>query len=539
MIIPGNALLALVSPPQECQGTREEAGCFGALLTEIEQPVAALPDQEEPEHGALEGVLQVLMSLFQVCTPVHASPMVSAAETAEPGVGTMRPVAGLALGLSPERGTAPALWSTEGIRLLADIVVDGTYDLAQPACPALDGQSTGPSPMTAVAPENFSASHRPENLYGSTPSAAAPLHPNLGVTVSAQSHQALPPPEGQEPYLTRVLATAETQFVSPGLRQTSRASGGESPAAAGFQQPGPSQSPESTPTASRVALAVTANTRPLAAGEEVCQNQKTSQTSHSSPVGAAPAAPWAGEAAAPPGAAEPVLLPGRPLAAAAATTSDVRAPLALVPTGTAFSESDASAASRSRPARQEWGAETLSSVAPLTVDSALPWASTRATAHLPSVAPASAVPPHHALEDLGRSWPSPLPANTVVLHLEPRELGALLLRVRVNDKRLTASFQAQSPEAETLLRSHLPSLHESLSQHGFEVQPIAISRAVEGFSAHMGAGTGTFAHQHSAFQAFAEDRQAAQTGETQSEVDLHRTPRWPSEQSPRLLDVVI
>jgi hypothetical protein len=127
----------------------------------------------------------------------------------------------------------------------------------------------------------------------------------------------------------------------------------------------------------------------------------------------------------------------------------------------------------------------------------------------------------------------------VLLHLEPRELGTLLLQVRVNDKRLIASFQAQSPEAETLLRAHLPSLHESLSQHGFEVQPIAITRAAEGFSMHMDAGAGAFAHQHSAFHAFAEERQAANTGETQSEIDLQRTPRWPSAQRPRLLDVVI
>jgi chemotaxis protein MotD len=494
MIIPGNALLALLSPPQECQGTREEAGCFGVLLTEIEQHVAALPDQEDPEHGALACVLQVLMSLFQACTPVNALPMVSTAEAGEPGVGSMRPVAGLALGLSPERGTTPALWGTEGGHPLADIVADGTQDMAQPAIPA-------------------------------TPSPSPPPHPNPGATVPAQGNQALG-------------ATAEAQFVSPGLQQTSRASGDARPAAAGLQPPGVSQSSEVIPTASRAELAVTANTRPLAAGEEVFQHQNTSQTSHPSPVGAVPAAPWMGEAAAPPVAEEPVLLPGR-LQAQAAPTSDVRAPLSLVQAGTAFPEYDASATSHARPARQEWGAETLSSVAPLTVDSALPWASTRATAHLSSVAPASAVPSHHALEDLGRPWPGPLPANTVVLHLEPRELGVLLLRVRVNDKRLIASFQAQSPEAETLLRSHLPSLHELLSQHGFEVQPITISRAAEGFSAHMGAGTGTFAHQHSAFQAFAEDRQAAQTGETQSEVEVHRTPHWPSEQSPRLLDVVI
>jgi hypothetical protein len=132
-----------------------------------------------------------------------------------------------------------------------------------------------------------------------------------------------------------------------------------------------------------------------------------------------------------------------------------------------------------------------------------------------------------------------MPVNTVVLHLEPRELGALLLRVRVNDKRLIASFQTQSPEAEILLRSHLPSLHESLSQHGFEVQPIAITRAAEGLSTHLEAGMGAFAHQRSAFQGFAEDWQAANASETQDEVDLQRAPRWPAEQRPRLLDVVI
>jgi hypothetical protein len=127
----------------------------------------------------------------------------------------------------------------------------------------------------------------------------------------------------------------------------------------------------------------------------------------------------------------------------------------------------------------------------------------------------------------------------VVLHLEPRELGALRLQVRVHDKRLIASLQAQSFEAETLLRTHLPSLHQSLSQHGFEVQSIAITRAAEGFSAHMDTGTGTFAHQHSAFQAFAAEQHTANAGETQSEVDLRKIPRWSSEQRPRLLDVVI
>jgi hypothetical protein len=57
MIIPGNTLLALLSPPQESQSTREEEGGFGALLTEIEQHITSLPDQEEAERRALESVL--------------------------------------------------------------------------------------------------------------------------------------------------------------------------------------------------------------------------------------------------------------------------------------------------------------------------------------------------------------------------------------------------------------------------------------------------------------------------------------------------
>ena len=44
MIIPGNALPALLSPPQESQGTREEEGGFGTLLAEIEQHTTSLPD---------------------------------------------------------------------------------------------------------------------------------------------------------------------------------------------------------------------------------------------------------------------------------------------------------------------------------------------------------------------------------------------------------------------------------------------------------------------------------------------------------------
>ncbi len=288
------------------------------------------------------------------------------------------------------------------------------------------------------------------------------------------------------------------------------------PVAAGLQQPDASRAPAIIPTAPFVGPAVAANTRPFSAGVEIFQ--RISLRSQPSPVDAALAVPWAGQAA---------------------TTNDARGTMALVQEDTTLAEYDASPASRHLPASQERTAETMPSLAPLATDYALPLSSARATSHTPAAEPAITTPPSHSLEDMGRPWPRPFPANTIILHLEPRELGGLLLQVRVNDKRLIASFQAQSPEAETLLRSHLPSLQESLSQHGFEVQPIAITRAAEEFSAHMGAGPGAFAHQHSAFQAFAEDRQAANAGETQGEGDLHRTLRVPSEQRPRLLDVVI
>ena len=305
------------------------------------------------------------------------------------------------------------------------------------------------------------------------------------------------------------------------------------PATAELQQPDASRPPELIPTPPLVGPALAA--QPLVAGEEVFQSTHTPL--QPAPGHAAPAAPWAVQAT-PPLTETAVPLPTVPQTAIAAASAALRL-RALSPEDTALPAYDAVPVSRHLPESQERAAETMPRVAPLATDSALPLASPRATSHIPSTEPASAVPPSHSLEDLGRPWPHPLPTNTVVLHLEPRELGALLLQVRVNDKRLIASFQAQSPEAETLLRTHLPSLHEALTQHGFEVQPITITRAAEGFSTHMDAGTGAFAHQHSAFQAFVEDRQAANAGETQSEVDLHRTLRWSSEQRPHLLDVVI
>jgi hypothetical protein len=262
-------------------------------------------------------------------------------------------------------------------------------------------------------------------------------------------------------------------------------------------------------------------------------------TSPPSSLDTAPAVLWMEQTAAPPVAETPVPLPAIPQAEAA-TTGEARATMALAQEDTTLSEYDAFPASRPLPKGQERAAAAIPSGAPLATDAALPLASPRATSHIPSTEPAitvSVLSPSR--EDMGRPWSRPLPANMVVLHLEPRELGALRLQVRVHDKRLIASLQAQSFEAEALLRTHLPSLHQSLSQHGFEVQSIAITRAAEGFSTHMGTGTGTFGHQHSAFQAFAAEQHTVNANETQSEVDLHKIPRWSSEQRSRLLDVVI
>jgi flagellar hook-length control protein FliK len=466
MIIPGNALLALVSPPPELQGIREEEGGFGVLLTAIASHATSFPDQEEAERRALDSVLQILMSMFQSCLPANGVPAASAPGTEESGPVRIQLTAGLPLGFPRQ----------ESMQDLSGLF------MAQP---------------TAA-------------LSVSIPTA------ELGIPSGTPLPIATPSASGDS-----VLVTAEAQCVSPGLLQTSSVTA----------------LPQLTPTTSIVEPTVAAHARPLSAGEEVLQS--TSLASPPSPVDAAPAVFWMEQTAAPPVAETPVPLPTIPQAEAA-TTSDARATMALAQEDTTHPEYDALPVSRPLPKGQERAAAAIPSVAPLATDAALPLASPRATSHIPSAEPAIAVPMlSPSREDMGRPWSRPFPANMVVLHLEPRELGALRLQVRVHDKRLIASLQAQSCEAETLLRTHLPSLHESLSQHGFEVQSIAITRAVEGFSAHMGTGTGAFAHQHSAFQAFAAEQHTANAGETPSEVDLHNIPRWSSEQRPRLLDVVI
>jgi hypothetical protein len=589
MIIPGNASLAILSFPQEPQGTKEEDGGFGELLTEIEHHATALPTPEEGESRALESVLQVLMSMFQSCTPVNALTVASGPGTGEAGLVSVRPAGGLPLGLPPGLGTAPALGGTGGVTIPPGMVAAGSLDMSQLAFPETDGQSTEVSPAAAAAPQNLSLLlHRQEStqnlsgLFMARPTAALSVStPTVevdtpaGVTTSETTASV-----SQD----SVLAASEAQLSSPGRLQASPTNAGEghasiqetppqppnphsAPMPVGTQHaldgisgplpplpPGEGQGAGPVPQVGLVSQTVAPERTALQAqyrpgppaertpttppvGPEVLQS--ISMTSQPSPVNTAPATPWAAQVAAPPLTEDPTPLPTAPKAETAAASSALLT-MALTQEDSALPERDASPSSHRMPESPEHAPEAMPSVPHLTADQAFPSALTRATSHTSSAEAGTAVPqPSQPLEDMARQWPRPLPANTMLLQLEPRELGALLLQVRVSDKRLIASFRAQSPEAEAILRTHLPSLHESLSQHGFEVQPIAVTLAAEGFGAHVGTGTGAFAHQHSAFQAFAQEQQAASAGETQSEVDLNKTPRWPTEQKPRLLDVVI
>lgn len=284
-------------------------------------------------------------------------------------------------------------------------------------------------------------------------------------------------------------------------------------------------------------------TASLLTGDETFQSP--SVTSQPSPWAAAPAAPGMIHAAAPPlveALVSLLALPRTDVAAHVGVDSSGLRLMVLAEEKAVFPERDPAPSARRAPESEEHAPESMSSMLHLTADHAFSSSRTGATSHIPSADSDTPVPlPSHPLEDVtgARPWSRPLPANTVLLHLEPPELGSLLVQVHVSEKRLIASFRAQSPGAEALLRAHLPALHESLSQQGFEVQPIAITQAAEAFSTHLGAGTGAFAQQHSAFQAFTQDRHAADTADTQSEVEMQRTPRWPAEQRTRLLDVVI
>jgi flagellar hook-length control protein FliK len=208
---------------------------------------------------------------------------------------------------------------------------------------------------------------------------------------------------------------------------------------------------------------------------------------------------------------------------------------------TALTDQDNAALPR-RPAEPQQRAHEATTSLPHLADGSFAAAHTGTTSPTATVESGLATPaPNPTPEDVmgTRQWPRPLPSNTVLLRLDPPELGALMVQVRVSDKRLIASFRAQSSEVEALLRTHLPALHASLSQQGFEVQPIAVTHGTDGFSAHMGAGSGTFTQQHSTFHAFAQDQPVLNARETRPEAEASSVPQWSTTRGQRLLDVLI
>jgi flagellar hook-length control protein FliK len=85
-------------------------------------------------------------------------------------------------------------------------------------------------------------------------------------------------------------------------------------------------------------------------------------------------------------------------------------------------------------------------------------------------------------EAVEKKWGIVLPRNTVLLQLEPKELGSLLVEVRLTGgKHLEASFWAESSTVRTLLQSHLSALNQVLTQQGLQPQQLSVG-SPEGFS---------------------------------------------------------
>jgi flagellar hook-length control protein FliK len=74
----------------------------------------------------------------------------------------------------------------------------------------------------------------------------------------------------------------------------------------------------------------------------------------------------------------------------------------------------------------------------------------------------------------------------LLLQLQPPELGAMRIRVRLTQAQLSASFWAEAPEVRSLLQSHFPTLHQNLSEQGFQVQQLSMSLNTGDFAGHLG-----------------------------------------------------
>lgn len=109
----------------------------------------------------------------------------------------------------------------------------------------------------------------------------------------------------------------------------------------------------------------------------------------------------------------------------------------------------------------------------------------------------SIVPAETAARLLGH----PLPSHTVLLRLEPPELGHLQVQLHVTDARVSAAFWSESSEVRALLHAHFPALSETLRAHGFDPQQVSMSLAANGFQGEPGA----FSQRQSGFLPYAPD----------------------------------
>ncbi|MGE3540101.1 MAG: flagellar hook-length control protein FliK [Candidatus Tectimicrobiota bacterium] len=163
-------------------------------------------------------------------------------------------------------------------------------------------------------------------------------------------------------------------------------------------------------------------------------------------------------------------------------------------------------------------------------ESSVPEASDASLSSPPPPSDGLSVPP---------SWRLPRGAQTLLLHVHPPEFGPLLVHVRLQDKRLSASLQAESPEVEAILRANLPALQASLSQHGFDVQSIALSLTPDGFNTDFNSSAGGFSQQQSTFHAFTHEQPGPEGEARRSEPEPQRLFAEPRSYNRRLLDVLI
>ncbi len=130
---------------------------------------------------------------------------------------------------------------------------------------------------------------------------------------------------------------------------------------------------------------------------------------------------------------------------------------------------------------------------------------------------------------------APLSRNTVLLQLEPPELGTLLVQVSQVDKQLVATFWADSSEVRALLQAHFPALHQMLSQQGSHIQQMVLDMATGGGFAEQ---FGQFSQRYSASHTFSQGNPGEDHAQRRHRGGLTVVPElgW---QSNRCVDITI